>query len=51
MPTRIYRAALEIHNNWTRPRDEDDRVDESHSDLRLEHLNVLPEQTNARSRC
>lgn len=48
---RIYRAALEIHNNWTHPRDEDDRVDESHSDFRLEHLNDLPEQTNARSRC
>lgn len=32
MATRFYRAALEIHNYWTRPRDEDDRVDESDSD-------------------
>lgn len=44
-------SPLEIHNYWTRPRDEDDRVDESHSDLRLAYLNDSPEQSNARSRC
>lgn len=44
-------GALQIHNYWTRPRDEDDRGNESHSDLRLAHFNDSPEQPNARSRC